>query len=182
MVCNPINQRWNINFILLRKWFGKLCYPTVQKNSPAHRFRLHIDHTTSRNSCRRSGLKIHRLKDKIHRSTHGNNLTRVKTKFFIIIKHSIHIFNPNSINRPIENQPFSIGILWFCKLSELDCKDTISPLMWYLVTETIELFHRNRFGIDDKQFCFVLIHLISFFEESQSTREDFNGTSFSWKR
>ena len=53
--------------------------------------------------------QIHGFEDEIGSVCKLDNLTTHETEFLIIIQHSVHVLNPDSINRTIKYQPLSIG-------------------------------------------------------------------------
>jgi hypothetical protein len=57
-----------------------------------------------------------------------DDLARVKTELLVIVEHSVHVLNPNGIDWPIEDDPFTISGLRFSAISNLDGKHTIAPL------------------------------------------------------
>lgn len=56
----------------------------------------------------RGDSKIHRFEYQVGGVSELNNLTAHQTKFFIVIQHSVHVFNPDRINRSVKYQPFTI--------------------------------------------------------------------------
>ncbi len=107
--------------------------PALYYDFPAQVFWLQVDHTTARDGCWGGDLQIIDLEH--HRAGFGhlNTLTIVETEHLVVIEHSVHVLDPESVDWTIENDPpLLIGI--FC-LQIGDCQlhqpwnDTLGPLI-----------------------------------------------------
>ena len=108
----------------------------------------HVHHTTSANCSRRSHSQIHHLEQHSHSWGQLYSLTIGKTKHHVVIKNSVHVLNPKSINRSIENYPVGcLRILLTNTLSHNWRGKTITPLLSQFIDFTIQLSHRNCFRI-----------------------------------
>mmetsp|Transcript_116650 Transcript_116650/g.161923 ORF Transcript_116650/g.161923 Transcript_116650/m.161923 type:complete len:212 (+) Transcript_116650:1266-1901(+) len=121
--------------------------------------RLHINHTTTRYSSWRGNSKIHRLEDHVHIGRHLNDFTTHKTQLFIVIKHSVHIFNPDGIDRTIKDQPSTVFNIHATSHGSVPhSKYTIEPIVTHFIEATIELAHCNRFGVKNLDMSLHFIH------------------------
>ena len=121
--------------------------------------RLHIDHAASRDCSWRGDCKIHGLKDHIHIFSHLNDFTGHKAELFIIIKHSVHVLDPNSIDGAIKYQPSSVLFVHLCSKNTIPHgQDTVRPIVRDLIEVTVELTHRNGLGVNDLHVSFHLFH------------------------
>ena len=111
------------------RWEGIL--PRCIDMSPSYFMRLHVNHPTPRDSSWRCFSQIHWLKYQIHVFSHTDCLSATETKLASIIEYGVHVFNPKSIHRPIEYQPFSLVCFYFriSKSSETDSQHSVIPVM-----------------------------------------------------
>ena len=65
----------DVCLVLLGKGLGETKGPTVQQDSPAQGFWLHVNHTVTRYCCRGGSLKIHGFEDQVHTSAHGDDFS-----------------------------------------------------------------------------------------------------------
>ena len=70
------------------------------------------------------------FEDHVHRVTHLNDLLVQKAETFVVVKYSVHVFNPIGINRPIKDDPSPLYI-WFgiTAVTEDTSKYSISELL-----------------------------------------------------
>ena len=76
----------------------------------------------------RSLWQIHGFEDKTHWWRHLDNFSTHQTQFLVIVQHSVHILNPQGINRAIKNDPLSVWCVCWRKFSEGVSHNTICPL------------------------------------------------------
>jgi hypothetical protein len=76
-------------------------------------------------------------------------LTRVKAQLFVIIEHCVHTLNPESIDRPIEQDPVSFWRLIFTAVKHQFGKYTVYPFSCLGIYVTVQLVHGNRLRIKD---------------------------------
>lgn len=81
---------------------------------------LHQHHTATRNSGWGGLGKIFDLKHHGHGGFQLNDLTGVEAKFLVVIEHSVHVFDPNSVDRTIKDKPFSIRSQALSTVANLD--------------------------------------------------------------
>ena len=79
--------------------------PCLDEGSPSKLLGGHEDHTTSRDGSWRGDGKILNLEEHSHLGSELNSLSIGQTKSHVIIKHSVHVLNPESIDWTIENNP-----------------------------------------------------------------------------
>ena len=60
---------------------------------------------------------------------------------FVVIKYCVHVLDPDSINWPIKDQPFSIWSLGVGKCSVAHSQYSVRPLVRYWIKRTIQLAH-----------------------------------------
>jgi len=70
-------------------------------------------------------------------------LAGVEAELFVIIEHSVHVFDPKSIDRAVEHDPAFIRSLVLGSFIDDLGEDTIFPLLSGLLNETVELTHGN---------------------------------------
>jgi hypothetical protein len=66
---------------------------------------LQVNHTATRHSGRGSDSKVLDFKHHCHLVSQVDDLARVKAKLFVVVQHSVHVFNPKSIDWPIKDDP-----------------------------------------------------------------------------
>ena len=64
----------------------------------------------TRNECETS-LQIHGLEDEIGGLRQLDNFSRHETELLVVVKHGIHVLNPDGINGAIEDEPLAVSIL-----------------------------------------------------------------------
>lgn len=131
-------------------------FPFVEQWRYPQGFGLHINHTTSTNGSRRSHSQVLNLEHHGHMRGEGQDLPRVETQFLIIIEHSVHIFDPQSIDRPIKHDPMFLR--WPIRTAFSYCvrKDSVSPLLSCATEHTVQLAHCYRFWVYDVGVYFVV--------------------------
>ena len=67
-----------------------------------HWARLKVYHSASTDSGGGGGKEVHGFKNETHSFTHRYDLPWIQAQFFVIVENSIHVLNPNRINRSIE--------------------------------------------------------------------------------
>lgn len=141
---------------LLKVWFDDLLshlfFPGVYKNLPAKMFWLHVHHTTAGDSGWGGDLQVIDFEHHSAGLGHLNSLTVVKTQHLVVVKHSVHVLNPESIDWTIVDNPaLELGFLgvFECVHSLLhQVRDnTLSPLISELVDFTEELTHGDGLGV-----------------------------------
>lgn len=78
----------------------------------------------------------------------------------VVIQHSIHVFNPDSINGPIKDNPLSIFWGGNSLIPVGGGQDTIRPLMADGIEAAIQLAHGDGLGVDDAVVHCKLLHQI----------------------
>ena len=56
------------------------------------------------------------------------NNVEIYTYFFVVIQHSIHVFDPDSVNGTIKNYPLSVRSFCGREFSERFSHNTVTPL------------------------------------------------------
>lgn len=79
--------------------------PRVDQRLERQRFGLHIHHTASRNGSGRSNSQIFDFKHHGHARGQLNDLTRIQTQLLVVVKHCVHVFDPEGIHRAVEHNP-----------------------------------------------------------------------------
>lgn len=89
--------------------------PTFDVWTPAQIIDVDEDHACSTDGGRGCNSKILDFEDETDLRGERNSVTVEKGKHFVIIEHSVHGLNPESINGAVENHP-SLGLgLFFTK-------------------------------------------------------------------
>ena len=113
-----------------------------------------INHSATTNRSWRSNCQILNLKKHPKLRPKLNTLAVGKTKSHVVIKHSIHIFNPQGIDRAIKNYPISLVGIPFRIIdfggvdipNDRTCQP-ISPFLCIGIHLAIHFTHRNRFRV-----------------------------------
>jgi hypothetical protein len=106
---------------------------------------LQVDHTATRDSSGRGYSQV--IDFEHHRASFGHldALTIVKTQHLVVIKHSVHVLNPESIDGAVKANPaFPVSFLRFEGLHSLLHKvrnNTFGPLVGKLVHFTVQFAH-----------------------------------------
>lgn len=81
-----------------------------------------------------------RLKDHVHGVSHLDDLTVHQAQSLVVVQDGVHVFDPVSVNGPIENDPPSllIGLLIGAE-AEYAPKDAISELLRNRIVVAIQL-------------------------------------------
>jgi len=124
-------------------------HPRFDKRLNSDSSRLHVHHTAAGNSSRRSHSQIFDLEHHCHVFTQGNNLTRVEAQLLVIIEHSVHRLNPQSVDRAIEHDPVLVRVGILTSVSDKASSNTVHPLIGSQVHGTIKLVHSDGFGIQN---------------------------------
>ena len=67
-----------------------------------------------------------------------------KTKSHVIIEHSVHVFNPDSVDGTVKDDPFTLlNFCLFGAFSHDDGNDTIGPTLGVWIEFTIQLIRSN---------------------------------------
>jgi len=145
--------------------------------------RLHVDHTAAGDSSRRSDSKIHWLEDHIHILAHLNDLTAHEAELLVIVKHSVHVLDPNGIDWAIKDKPPSVLLVHLrCKDTIPDGKNSVGPVVGDLIEITIKLAHGDGLGVDHLDVCLHLLHEALLIQLSKRLSENFESTSLSRER
>lgn len=144
------------HLLLLGQMLRQRVDPADRQRTPPQLMGLQVHHTTTAYSCRGGNCKIHHLKNHVHLGTHGDDLSTVQAQFLIVIKHRVHVFDPDGINRAIQKEPLAVWGRVGCAGTECHCKDSICPLMAYWVELPVQLSHGDRLGVDDVVLRFLL--------------------------
>lgn len=104
----PILQYHNPGTKLILYLLWQRFEPGGPQGPPAHLGGLHVDHTTSTHRSRGGLQQIHDLKNHAHAVTHLNDLTAIEAQLLVIIQYRVHVLNPDSVHRPVEDDPLSI--------------------------------------------------------------------------
>lgn len=86
-----------------------------------------------------------------HGRAHLHNLSTVETQLLVVIQHCVHVFNPDSIHWPIEEDPLTVWRGVSGTFPEELGQDAVLPLMTDRVKLAIQLTHGNAFGVHHMQ-------------------------------
>jgi len=145
---------------------------------------LQIYHTTTRDSGRRSYPQIIYFEHHGASFWHFNTLTIVQTQHLIIVKHSVHVFNPKSVDRTIEADP-SLPFSFFCFKSLYSFfykmrNNTFCPFIRELVDFTIKFTHSYSLRVKLRDLH-ISVPCISFLVWLSERGESFTkDESYSW--
>jgi len=120
----------------------------------------------------------------LEHDSHGrfelDDLSTIEAKLFVIIKHGIHVFNPNCIYWTIEANPLSIAGLRFSTISDFDGEHTIRPLLCVWVEYSVKLVLSYTLWIDIEQLHIDKLRVI--LDHAHGCREnvDDRGLSGVW--
>ena len=106
---------------------------------------LQVDHATARDCRRRGNLQVVDLKHHRTGVWHADSLTIVKAQHFVVIKYSVHVLDPESIDGAIEADPaLPVGLLALHLLDGIFdelAHNTFLPLISEDVSLTEEFAH-----------------------------------------
>ena len=124
-----------------------------------------------------------------HLVTELDALTVRKTKSLVIVKHRVHILNPDRIDRAIEHRPHPILTLalvlrWNGSPTHQLGSQTVRPLLRVQVDFAVQLAHRNGFRVDDVVFDdLVVFAFVAFLPEfGHCVSENFETSSLAGTR
>ena len=123
--------------------------PTLEEWLPSKLFGWQVDHTTAGDSSRGCDSQVHNFEKHSHLRTQLDALTVGETQSHIVVQHSVHVLDPNSVDRSVEDSPELVVSLIFRGVSHDLGSETISPLLGVEVDFTIEFTHADSFGIKD---------------------------------
>jgi hypothetical protein len=106
-----------------------------------------IDHADSGHRRRRSASEVFRLDDYAHRWSHLQSLIAGKRQALIVVKHGVHAFNPERIDRPVQRDPEPKRVLHADRCPPNMRHSAVDPTA-VVGAEAIELVHRNRFTMN----------------------------------
>ena len=109
---------------------------------------LKQDHTTTRDGSRRGLSQILDLEHDGHRRLELDNSTRRQAKLLIVIEHSVHVFDPNSIDGTIEDDPLAVVCITISAASNLESEHAIGPFTRVLIVVTVKLRLQDGLGVD----------------------------------
>jgi len=75
-------------------------------------------------------------------------LTRVQTQLLVVIKHSVHVLNPDSVDGTVEDNPLSVKGITVCATSNLESEHAIGPFTRVLIVVTVKLRLQDGLGVD----------------------------------
>ena len=76
---------------------------TIGHRGPAEHVRFHVYHTAAGYRGRRGNFQIFRFENQVGRVGELDNFSRHKTQLFVVVKHSVHVFDPNGVDGPVEH-------------------------------------------------------------------------------
>jgi hypothetical protein len=80
---------------------------------------------------------------------HSDYFSIHKAELLVFVKESVHVFNPDGVNRTVENDPSSCGrfVLGIDTFAEDCSNNTIGKLLRYGVILAVELVMQDRLWV-----------------------------------
>jgi hypothetical protein len=160
-----------VSFLL--EELGDVVHPRSNEDFPSKLLGLHVNHTTSRDSGRGGDKQVHGLEHHGHVLSHGNLLSVGKAELLVIIKHCVHGFNPDGIDRPVEDQPSAVLGVHDGKVSVPDGENTIRPISGDFIESSIKLGKRDTLGVNDLDLNGAFSHESLLGQYSKGVGKDF---------
>mmetsp|Transcript_7185 Transcript_7185/g.14521 ORF Transcript_7185/g.14521 Transcript_7185/m.14521 type:complete len:209 (+) Transcript_7185:6677-7303(+) len=87
---------------------GDALEPNIAENLPTKVSGLGEDDAETGDRCRRGLLQVLRLEHHGHRVRHFDNLSRHETELFVVIEDSVHVLDPDGIDRTVKKNPLTV--------------------------------------------------------------------------
>jgi hypothetical protein len=152
--------------------------PAVDVRLPTEIFSVEVDHTTTRNSSRRRLSEIFDFEQHGDLGSQADTFTRVEGEHLVVIEDSIHGFDPQCVDRTIEQNPFECeGFITADSAHDIR-ENTILPLTSGEIVATVELFHADGLGVDQVNLGRIVLTNVLVFEALERASEDGVGGGF----
>jgi len=115
--------------------------PRLHQRIPPKALWLSVHHAASADCGGACDSQIFYLEHHGHWFAQSNDLSGVQTQFLVVIKHSVHVFDPDCIDGSIENNPFQGRCLRICTLAHNSCQHAILPFLRVGIVRAIQLLH-----------------------------------------
>lgn len=98
------------------------------------------------------------LEDHVHQVGHLDDFAVGKAKTFVVVQDCVHVFNPISVYRTVENDPLplALGVL-ISASSENTANNAVLELLRNEVIASVELLHRHRLRVNHVALCLELL-------------------------
>jgi len=100
-----LHHRFQASELLSVNLFFHSLDPGLDKRLPAKVDGLEVNHTATGDRSGRGNLQVIDLEHHSASVGHSDTLTVIQTKHLVVIKHSVHVLNPESIHRAVETDP-----------------------------------------------------------------------------
>jgi len=139
---------WCCFYVLKICFQFKSTQPAWQKTFPTSSNVLgHVDDPSARDGGGTGHGKIVSLKDHVHSIRHWDCLTVEQAQFTILIKHSVHVFDPGCFDWAIKHDPLTKSSRWSA-FAEHVTKNAIGILLTYGVKFAEQLTKTDTFWVD----------------------------------
>jgi hypothetical protein len=142
---------------------SKVCLlkPTLDIKDPGKIVEGEVNHTASTNRSWRGDCKVLDLEEHSQLGPQLDSFTVCQTESHVVVEHSVHVFNPQCINRAVKDHPISIIGVPFrvFHIGVVDSSDdrtgqAVNPLLSERVDLPIHLSHADRLWIQNFVVCF----------------------------
>lgn len=103
--------RWLVIWRQHRNNYAKQKLQTIlmkQRNNIDENRQRHAAKVAVPYGGRWSSFQVHWLEDQVRRRRQLNNLSTHQAQFLVVIKHSVHVLDPDGIHRTIKDQPLPV--------------------------------------------------------------------------
>lgn len=113
-------------------------------------------------------LQIHRFEDQVRRGRELDDLPGSEAELLVVVQHGVHVLDPESVHRSVENQPFPVEINGSGKGAVGHRQNAVAPFVRGGIELSVQLTHRNGFGIDDGDLHAMFVHQPSVLQETEA--------------
>lgn len=92
-----------------------------------------------------------------------NSRSICQTEHFVIIKYSVHTFNPNSIDRAVKDIPILLIGFIINRFTHKERHNTVGPFFSLLINHTEKLIKRHGFWVQSVFFYSFELEIYDFF-------------------
>ena len=100
-----VNHLFYSGELICMDYIMHLLEPGLDETLPAQVNGLQKDHTATRDCSGRGNFQVVDFEKHSASVWHSDSLTVVKTEHLVVIEHSVHVLNPESIDRTVETDP-----------------------------------------------------------------------------
>jgi len=126
---------------------GELPDPRFDDQPPVETLRIHVEDAASADGGRRGWLDVAGLEDQVGLGWQANDLSAHQAQLLILVKHSVHVFDPLRVHGAVEDEPFALRGRHGRKLAEVAGQDAVAPLVIFEVS--VQLVDFDGRGVED---------------------------------